>query len=295
MPQEPDINEENASPAAEQHDDLSPRHAAASAGQSSASKRRSVVALTVVLVILLLVVALGVGYMVWQKSELDRAAAEIEAEPVPAASSASEQEEPDDRVDNPIDFVALKAENSDIYAWIYVPNTNVNLPVLQHVSDDNFYLDHNRSGEYAVEGAIYSQSVNSTDFTDPVTVLYGHNLLNNTMFTQLHYFENADFFNENDTFYIYTPGHILTYRIISAYQYDDRHIMNSFDFSDASVLQSYFDYVANPDALIANVREGATLDAATDSIVQLSTCVSGSYSDRRYIVSGVLVDDQDTY
>lgn len=274
-----------------------PRHAAPEDAQAKtqASKRRSVVVLSIVLAVLLIIVAAGAGYMVWQKAQLDRAAAEVESEPVPETPANATDESELDLVDNPIDFVALKAENPDIYAWIYVPNTNVNLPVLQHVSDDNFYLDHNRYGQSSVEGAIYSQSMNATDFSDPVTVLYGHNLLNNTMFTQLHYFENADFFNENDTFYIYTPGHILTYRIVSAYQYDDRHIMNSFDFTDEAVVQKYFNYVANPDALIVNAREGVSLSASTDKIVQLSTCVSGSYSDRRYIVSGVLVDDQETY
>ena len=31
-----------------------------------------------------------------------------------------------------IDFAALQEENSDVYAWIYVPGTNVDYPVLQH-------------------------------------------------------------------------------------------------------------------------------------------------------------------
>ena len=274
---------------------LAPQHAQKS---SPSSKKRSIVVLSIVLAVLIVAIALCVGYMAWSKAELDEAARQINEQPVPETPEETPNaEEPEDtRIQNPVDFLALKSENPDIYAWIYIPNTNVNLPVLQHVSDDNFYLNHNKDGEYAVEGAIYSQSVNSTDFSDPVTVLYGHNLLNNTMFTQLHYFENSDFFNDNELMYIYTSGHVLTYRIIAAYQYDNRHIMNSFDFSDPSVGQSYFDFVSNPDALICNVRDDVSLDAAQDKIVQLSTCISGSTSsNRRYIVSGVLVDDQPTY
>ncbi|MCQ4882189.1 class B sortase, partial [Alistipes onderdonkii] len=83
-------------------------------------------------------------------------------------------------------------------------------------------------GDYAIEGAIYTEMANNTDFSDPVTVLYGHNLQNGTMFSTLHYFENEDFFNEQDPLYIYTPGHALTYRVVSAYLYDDRHILNSY-------------------------------------------------------------------
>ncbi|WP_253904636.1 class B sortase [Adlercreutzia sp. ZJ473] len=272
-------------------DDFSPRHMKKG---PALGKKRSITVLAVVLVVLIVGVLACVGYMAWQKSELDRSAQEINAQPVP--ETPAQTTSTDDRMENPIDFASLKVENPDIYAWIYIPNTNINLPVLQHLTDDNFYLDHNVNGDYAVEGAIYSQSLNATDFSDPVTLLYGHNLLNNTMFTQLHYFENADFFNENELMYLYTPGHILTYRIISAYQYDDRHILNSFNFSDPAVTQSYFDYVANPDALICNVRPDVKLDASTDKIVQLSTCVSGSSSsNRRYIVSGVLTDDQATF
>ena len=103
---------------------------------------------------------------------------------------------------------------------------------------DSLYLDHNKDGDYAIEGAIYTEMANNTDFSDPVTVLYGHNLQNGTMFSTLHYFENEDFFNEHDTLYIYTPGHALTYRVVSAYLYDDRHILNSYNLSDPAVRQA---------------------------------------------------------
>lgn len=45
-----------------------------------------------------------------------------------------------------IDFAALQEENSDVYAWIYVPGTNVDYPVLQHPTDDAYYLEHNMDG-----------------------------------------------------------------------------------------------------------------------------------------------------
>lgn len=77
-----------------------------------------------------------------------------------------------------IDFAALKEENSDVYAWIYVPGTNVDYPVLQHPTDDAYYLEHNMDGSKGLPGCIYSESVNTKDFTDPNTVLYGHNMKN---------------------------------------------------------------------------------------------------------------------
>ncbi len=216
------------------------------------------------------------------------------ATPEPEVPTTS-QDAADPRVENPIDFASLRLENPDIYAWIYIPGTDVNYPVVQHPTDDTFYLKHNKDGEWSEEGAIYTQLANRTDFSDPVTVIYGHNLVQGTMFTTLHRFENKDFFDSHEDMYLYTDGHILTYRIIAAYQYDNRHILNSFNFSDPTIVQQYFDSVLSPDSLVENVREGTTL-TSSDKIVQLSTCTGDSnHIVRRYLVTGVLVSDQPTY
>ena len=198
----------------------------------------------------------------------------------------------DNRAECPVDFSALQARNSEIYAWIVVPNTQIELPIVQSKADDLYYLNRDVDGKYSRLGSLFTQSKNSLDFTDPVTVIYGHNYYTGGMFTNLHYFENADFFNENEFFYIYTPGHKLTYRIVSAYKYDDRHILNSFDFSDLDVRREYFDYVLDPRAMLRNVREGASLEL-TDKLVVLSTCLTGGYNGR-YLVNGVLINDEPT-
>ena len=195
--------------------------------------------------------------------------------------------------DNPIDFATLQKENADIYAWLYIPNTGINLPVLQNPFDDSYYLNHDAHREENLLGAVYSQMANKKDFSDPVTVLYGHD--GEAQFKNLHYFEDEKFFDENDKMYVYTAGHIYTYRIISAYKSDNRHILNTHDFTKQDVLQSYFDSVLNPDSLLLNVREGVTLDATKDKIVQLSTCMLDEFhGSSRYIVTGVLIDDQPT-
>ena len=259
-------------------------------------KKPAIIALTVLLVVLVAVGVGGFAYVAWQQGEMDRAAQQQANTPEPATPEQVQPAQPEhDRVQNPINFAELKEQNPEVYAWIYIPGTDVNLPVVQSTTDDNFYLNHNVDGDYAVEGAIYSQSMNAADFSDPVTVLYGHNLVNGSMFSTLHYFENEDFFAQHDTMYIYTIGHILTYKVVSAYQYDDRHILNSFDFSDPSVVRTYFDYVMAPNSLVENIRQGVTLQT-TDKIVQLSTCTDTvNHTDTRYLVTGVLTDDQPTY
>ena len=281
-------------------EDIAPKHAKAPSAQASGTgddsrkKRPQIAALIVLLVVLVCAAIAGGAYLVWQNAQIAKSAEEAAATPEPEAPTTS-QDAADPRVENPIDFASLRLENPDIYAWIYIPGTDVNYPVVQHPTDDTFYLKHNKDGEWSEEGAIYTQLANRTDFSDPVTVIYGHNLVQGTMFTTLHRFENKDFFDSHEDMYVYTDGHILTYRVIAAYQYDNRHILNSFNFSDPTIVQQYFESVLSPDSLVENVREGTTL-TSSDKIVQLSTCTGDSnHIVRRYLVTGVLVSDQPTY
>ncbi len=194
-------------------------------------------------------------------------------------------------VDNPIDFDSLQAQNPDVCGWITVPNTNVDYPILQSnpQDDNNFYLTHNLERKYSVSGSIYIQRNNSNRFTDRNTVIYGHNMKNKTMFRTLHNFRDPKFFEENEYFTIYTPGHIKTYQIFAAYRYDNRHILNSFDFTDKAVYEEYLKFATNPVSLIKNVREGVKV-TADDLIVTLSTCISDKRY--RYLVQGVLIKDE---
>ena len=196
-----------------------------------------------------------------------------------------------DTAENPVNLEDLAAINPDIYAWIYIPDTNVNYPVAQSTEDDNFYLDHDVYKNYSFPGTIYSQACNSISFNDRVTLLYGHNMLNGSMFATLHNFSDKTFFDEHPYFYIYTTERRLTYEVVTAFEYDDRHIMNSFDFSDDAVFQDWLDQAKTPRSVYYNVRDSVNL-SLDSKLVVLSTCLN--YGDGRYLVQGVLVNDERT-
>ena len=269
------------------------QEAAVDAGPSPAPacKKKGVLPLVVLLVVFLCGAIGGAGYLLWQKLGADH----ITSQEVAAADSGESAQEEAPKVKNPIDFEALQGENPEIYAWVSVPGTKVETAVLQSATDDNYYLNHNERRENSAEGAAYTQCANAKDFGDPVTLIYGHQVAGDGMFTTLHYFEDPDFFQEHDTMYIYTEDRVLTYRIIAAYQYDDRHILNSYDFSKPEVLQEYYATVTDPASMLVNVREGASL-SVDDKIVQLSTCMDAINRDNtRYLVTGVLTSEQETY
>ena len=228
-----------------------------------------------------LVIILSVlGFMMKSKNDID----DLRSEVVRDVSEISEN-----LPENPIDFDTLKKRNDDIYGWIEIPNTQINYPVVQSwEEDDSFYLNHNADKQYDINGSIYTEKLNTLSFTDPNTLIYGHDMLDGSMFQNLHKFRNKKFFDENQYIYIYTEGHILKYKIFAAYKSDNKHILNSYDFSDKEVYAEYLKNAQNPKSLEVNTRDcSLTTD---DRIITLSTCI-GNEKNYRYLVQGVLIDD----
>lgn len=190
-----------------------------------------------------------------------------------------------------IDFAALKEENEDIYAWIYIPGTGIDYPVLQHPTDDSYYLEHNLDGSKGYPGCIYTETVNSRDFTDPNTVLYGHNMKDGSMFAALHNYEDSQVFEENPYIFIYTPEKTFVYQIFAAYKYNAIHLIYNFDLSNREIFQNYLDQIFETREMGANIRKDISVNAE-NHIVTLSTCISGE-KNKRFLVQGVLLNDEE--
>ncbi len=192
-----------------------------------------------------------------------------------------------------VDFQALKEQNSDIYAWITIPGTDIDYPVLQKTDSedpyDNYYLNHTVDLAEGLPGAIYSQGVNQKDFMDSVTVLYGHNLKNGGMFSSLHNFEDEEFFEKNRRIIVYTPNNTFTYEIFAAVEFSDDLLPYVYDFSKASEVERYLDDVGN---CKGNFRED-TLVSKEGKILTLSTCYSGRDT-VRLLVEAVMIDQEET-
>jgi len=195
-------------------------------------------------------------------------------------------------VDNPIDFDALTADNSDVIAWIQVDGTNVDYPILMGSTDadNNFYIDHDMYKKEKRAGSLYVQRVNNSDFCDFNTIIYGHNMLNGTMMGTLKKFRNKTFFNKNRYLTVYTKGHILKYEIVSAFVYDDRLLPSAFDFSSEKGRNEFIEVIKNPNTLAKNVL--ADMDVTADTkLVTLSTCTAVDKPEERYLVVAKQISD----
>lgn len=203
---------------------------------------------------------------------------------------APEAERPDYGIgEKTVDIAALQEEvNGHIYAWISVPGTVIDYPVLQHPEEMDYYLEHNPDGTSGLPGGIYTQRMNAKDWTDPNTLIYGHNMRNGTMFADLHKYEDQDFFDENRYIHIYTEsGEILVYEIFAAYVTDDRHQLMIWNLNTEDGFQSYLDAVPEHTGRGCHFREDIS-PTVEDKLLTLSTCVGGQ-DNQRYLVQGVLI------
>ena len=114
-----------------------------------------------------------------------------------------------------INWDELLQRNKDVKAWIQIPNTNVNYPVLQGETNDTYIhsdIDHNELSA----GSIFIASENEDPFNDFNTVIYGHNMRNGSMFgtfRKLHEQSNLT----SPYVWICTPKHTWRYKIFSVH------------------------------------------------------------------------------
>lgn len=87
-------------------------------------------------------------------------------------------------------------KNSDFVGYIKIDGTAIDYPVVQG-EDNEFYLTHNFDKEEEGSGAIYMSAECNPDKLDFNTVLYGHNWLDNTVFSQLVNYDDIEFYKEH--------------------------------------------------------------------------------------------------
>ena len=179
-----------------------------------------------------------------------------------------------------MDFAYLKEQNSDIIAWVSIEDTSVEYPVLQS-EDNDYYISHNIDGSKGYPGCIYAESYNKKNFTDPLTVIYGHNMKNGTMFGGLKDFQEENYFKEHKELVIHLPNENLHYELIAASLFSDRHLLQD-DLSEENG-QYKFEGMKGNEAVnfIQLLRdygdkkgiftENSEIDE-TDKILVLSTC-----------------------
>ena len=182
---------------------------------------------------------------------------------------------------SPLDIARSHTGNDDIIAYIFIEGTNINNVVLQ-TNDNDFYLHHDMYGNPNSNGALFMDFRNHGNFQDPNTIIYGHNMRNGSMFHNIRYFMEPDFFHDHPNIMVIADDRVFIYQIFTSFS-----TRVDFDY-----IQVFFNDRAEFYGLIQELQHRAMFPtqhviSQYDHILILSTCTN-VHVDSRYVVAGVL-------
>ncbi len=200
--------------------------------------------------------------------------------------------------DSEIDFTSLKEENPNIFAWLYIPDTQIDCPVLQDNQSDDFYCNHDAFREKSSQGAVYIELANVANMCDFNTVLHGSAPKNpdsrnaeSYPFADLYRFADPVFFDEHETFSLYLDGNVLTYEVFAAYERDNTSLIRDYDFTDTIGCLLFLNDLYSTRDLSMNLREGWSFITPYHFLVTL-TAHKEDDPDRQFVVVAVLIQDE---
>jgi len=187
----------------------------------------------------------------------------------------------DDGEDNPT-LKDLKKLNPDVKAWIQVPKTNIDYPVVQG-QDDMEYINKNVYGEFELSGAIFLSCLNKDDFSDPYNLVYGHNMKNGGMFADVADFTNKEYFEMHQKGKLYLTDATRKIRFFACMKVTaaDAKIYHPDGYRKEN-LKDLLDYIQ------ANAVQYRDVNVADEnSLIALSTC-SEAETNGRVVLIGKL-------
>lgn len=240
----------------------------------------------VILLALGLVVALCAGYLlnVFAVQPAQVAADEqelktIKAEPVPVRNSAQKLKAV--KKQELSQFQRMQTVNQDIKGWLTVPGTNIDYPVLQSTkAKPDYYLHRNYKKQYAEAGSIYLQ-YDCKPQVSRSTVIYGHHMLYDAMFTELSKYNNFSFWKAHQSFLYEDASGKHSYEIFAVLHVSPNSFQfNRTEFADDADFARFLSALQGK----AIYKTGVTV-TEKDKIIMLVTC---SYEQRngRTVVIG---------
>lgn len=184
------------------------------------------------------------------------------------------------------EYAQLYSLNPDLVGWISIDGTNINYPVVQSDSDHaNYYLNRNFLKESSVHGCIYAIEVADVFAPSDNVILYGHRMADHSMFGQLGYYTEEDFWQQYPYIRFDTLQERHLYQIIcvfstSAYAGEGFAYHSFIDAADPSDFDAYISQCR----ALSYYDTGITA-AFGDKLITLSTCEYTHANGRLVIVA----------
>ncbi|OIJ14894.1 SrtB family sortase [Anaerobacillus arseniciselenatis] len=181
-------------------------------------------------------------------------------------------------------FHPLLEKNEDTVGWIRIDNTVVDYPVVQG-NDNEFYLNYTFNKEKNKSGALFMDFRNSIDFLDQNTIIYGHNMMDGSMFGELKKYRNESFFEEINVITFDSLYEEMEWEIFAVFLSDTSFNYIRPNFPDENAFQQFIQTVE--EKVLYSTELEITND---DHILTLSTCAS-DFDDARLVVMAKRVDN----
>lgn len=182
-------------------------------------------------------------------------------------------------------FSSLQEINKDTVGWLTVNNTKIDYPVVQ-AKDNDYYLKRDFYQNKNRHGWVFMDYRNNPDELNENTIIYAHNLANQTMFGTLRYALNSYWYKKsaNQVITFNTPNANMKFQIFSIYTVPTTNDYLDVTFPGSTEFQAYIDLVKGRSIYDFNISV-----STDDKILTLSTCASGN--DKRLVVHAKLIKE----
>ena len=144
-----------------------------------------------------------------QKEKEDFAAVSQISEPT--VTAAQTETEPTEQPAAERNIQALITENADCIGWLSIDGTTISYPIMHTPSDPQKYLRRNFYGKYSQSGVPFLDG--RCDLQSTNLIIYGHNMKNGTMFSDLKRYVDRDFLNAHRTVKFETTDGVQTFTV----------------------------------------------------------------------------------
>lgn len=180
-----------------------------------------------------------------------------------------------------VDFETLKKECNDIVGWLYCADTPINYPVVQ-ADDNEYYLRRLLNGDRNISGTLFMDYRNSIGNKDWNTVIYGHNMKNDSMFGTITSYCEQTYYDQHPVLYFLTPDTDYKIELISGFVTPSTSALYNVYLSESERMQVVTD-IFNSSDFLSNAEF-----SDDDRLLTLSTC-SYEYDSARYVVIGKMI------
>lgn len=175
------------------------------------------------------------------------------------------------------DYKAMLQYNDEAKGYIKLDGTRIQYPIVEH-EDNEFYLNRGSDKISNGAGAIFLD-YRTAGLDGNMCILYGHNMLDGSMFKEIMNFRQADFCKKHPAFDVYIGNRHYIYYVFSTFSAkDDNEDVYQYGFENDSDFQNWIDRVYNRSTYRFDVRK----PTVSDKIIMCSTCVD-DYGNRQLV------------